>query len=1092
MANIGNFTNNNSQSGNLTGASGTGGTTTTQSAATFDPACCPPTYTPCKDTRVSVSIYNLANLAVPLITFTSIPPTDAQLAVGVYVNSLPSGTRVSAVYTVCCYDTNPAYCTNETKELIAQTDSCNTTTACPEGQIAVNGVCKPICICGNENSCNCHPGDCRKHPEIEGVCYCQTYTCPEGYTLANDGSCKPPCVDICCPEGQIAVLQRNNTCACKPICICNSPIACNGNPNNCKPHPHLAGVCICDSCLPTACVQNTDCVNYPNCVCINNVCVSNPCANVVCTTNSDCGVGCTCVNGNCEPINCDGSLCTQNIDCVGYPNCLCINGICTTNPCANVTCVTNTDCGQGCTCVNGVCQPIICDNAVCVESTDCEGYPNCTCIDGHCVPNPCASVTCNTNADCGLGCICINGLCVPINCDNAVCVQNTDCDSYPYCACVNGHCVPNPCASITCTTNADCGVGCICVNGNCEPIICSELDCVQNTDCENYPYCVCITGECRSNPCASVTCNTNADCGLGCICVNGNCEPIICHIAVCVESTDCEGYPNCTCIDGFCVPNPCAGVTCNTNADCGLGCECIGGFCQPTGPCSAALFCPKLIYTLTPGGISINGVTNACRNNDAVLQYTITFIPLNLGNSPVTFTYPIVNDPSNPNPINPPYFVPLQSGSYSYIISDIHTVFSNQNGCVIENVHGVIDGITPLVCCQQVGGSFSGGQAGVWVDVEVEAPAGWDGVSEVLAYIDLSTIVVVDRMEAYQNGILLAQSPYIGTVSPISGLTVQGYWNNAATPGSAATPYIYSVGTPGVPSGPLPVNFTLPVQNTTGNGRLFYKYAPDPITKKALIKVHVQGNPINPGTVWYMQPSCGVALDCTACGSTLPVGECTPSNCCLEATTNNYCSDSVVSTTIFNAVDFSVDWTYIAPSYTGVYTANPGTTNADWTAFVNAVTNMLNTCSGKFITLGNIDYWKDAITITFDNVNKVMTIVYNTNNDNNAVSQCEQSEIDNTITALNSFVSLGSFGVLYTTVRCKNRTTAFTIAVNDCAGQDVVVTNYNWQIPNTITVVLGGTNTTAYVHYLGAGTITVTATVDGCTNTITESYNNEI
>ena len=188
--------------------------------------------------------------------------------------------------------------------------------------VCINGVCYCTCNCSNSDCTlpNGSAGSCTKPPiNIFDGCVC-TPTCQNGYQWNFEThKCEPttPCQNVTCPTGYVAVPTSNGSCACYPICDCNDPTACLGNPLSCKPHPTLQNVCYCDLCAgdPPICENGTAvCVPGQGWLCPCN------CSQAQCTLPN--GSPGACQSGI---ITTDPSLCFCTVPC---PDGEIINGIC--------------------------------------------------------------------------------------------------------------------------------------------------------------------------------------------------------------------------------------------------------------------------------------------------------------------------------------------------------------------------------------------------------------------------------------------------------------------------------------------------------------------------------------------------------------------------------------------------------------------------------------------------------------------------------------------------------------------------------------------------------------------------------------------
>ena len=168
----------------------------------------------------------------------------------------------------------------------------------------------PVC-CGADKIC------------VDGNCECPAGKvpcgfgcwdpCPNGQTRIESAACgcrctdnRPPCGDICCPEGQRCIngqcCDNNNVCGntcCTTGQTCASGQCCDGDVcgGECYNIPCTGGrvrnvstcVCLCppenEPCGNTCCPEGQTCVN--------GQCCDNVCGNTCCTE------GQTCVNGQC-------------------------------------------------------------------------------------------------------------------------------------------------------------------------------------------------------------------------------------------------------------------------------------------------------------------------------------------------------------------------------------------------------------------------------------------------------------------------------------------------------------------------------------------------------------------------------------------------------------------------------------------------------------------------------------------------------------------------------------------------------------------------------------------------------------------------
>ncbi|PSJ72364.1 hypothetical protein C7N43_34700 [Sphingobacteriales bacterium UPWRP_1] len=523
----------------------------------------------------------------------------------------------------------------------------------------------------------------------------------------------------------------------------------------------------------------------------------------------------------------------------------------------------------------------------------------------------------------------------------------------------------------TCTLPEDCGTGTGCppgtvycaASGTCVvPEDCNELQYNQSTcQCchEGYVYCrasgQCIPREdidcllaqwnqttCECCPPGSVYCGTTGRC----IPLPDNCSivmwnPITCECCppgyvFCEETGTCILQPEgCTILQYNPITCECCGegqVFCLLTQECvplpgnctlagwnPLTCECCpegyvfnGSTCQQA--CDPASYAPvTLDWEMLPtgGGIQINGVVGA--GSQQATSFVISIVPTSGQGVPaVVIQYPVPADPSDP-PVTLPLSVPLPSGDYSYFINGI--MFGD---CIYpEQIGGDIEGVAASECCAAIVG-VGGGNEVRYFDTDIEIPLG--ATAPYRSYIDLYTIVMVDRVSAYIDDgggtfIEIAQSPFIGTTAlPTNEYPAlafaqgaeRGYWRNSgANIGSLLSPYRYADDSGDVAgkeypnsdfgyngsnnyltpanrasfNGTAPANFPFSGFNT-GKGRLFFEL-PDTYNPgdTATVRFRVEGG--KDGTVWYALPGCLIDANCANCGQTLPI----PDECCPFALT---------------------------------------------------------------------------------------------------------------------------------------------------------------------------------------------------------------
>jgi hypothetical protein len=384
----------------------------------------------------------------------------------------------------------------------------------------------------------------------------------------------------------------------------------------------------------------------------------------------------------------------------------------------------------------------------------------------------------------------------------------------------------------------------ICDNGNCPPAQKKP----DGTCCsEGFVYCA-TSDECVPLPDGCDVSQWNSS-----TCECGNCPPAQQK----PDGTCCsEGFVYCATSDE-CVPLPDGCDVSQWNSSTCTCDEC------PTGKTN------NVTIDIEPsnGGALINSMSG--ENGEIVTAYTITFT--NSAGDAIVFEFPITTPDDTVN-AEFPVMLPLPIGDYRYEVTNI-SLDGVLDCTLIPPITGNITGVKAAKCCEPI--NYAGGQKGVVIDVEI-VPDGVTGdAGHLHGVVAVKTFYVVDRGKVsilnpltgnYED---IAVSPYVGTSTPIAGLTTQGHWYNDEI-GNLLAPSIYPT-QQGVSNNPTPANFPFS-SPSTGHFHLYYSVYWDgqsPLT----VRVTIEGNPINAGTIWRMRPSCPI-VNCVTCGEELPAIEC--------------------------------------------------------------------------------------------------------------------------------------------------------------------------------------------------------------------------
>jgi hypothetical protein len=216
---------------------------------------------------------------------------------------------------------------------------------CPNGEVCVNGQCKPTCPGGCPNGLICVNNECVS----ESAC---TPDCPTLPNCTDDDGCGGSCD---CPEG--VVCGDNNKCQADTSCTPSCPElpACT-NDDGC------GGTCPCpggNTCNGTECVQASPCEP----TCNENHCSGEDGCGGTC--DFTCPTGESCTDSECQPDQAGETACVNSSTCPSGERCF--QTTCQPCPpeCADSFCPEN-DCG-GC----GKCP----GSKVCTDNGDCVDAP---------------------------------------------------------------------------------------------------------------------------------------------------------------------------------------------------------------------------------------------------------------------------------------------------------------------------------------------------------------------------------------------------------------------------------------------------------------------------------------------------------------------------------------------------------------------------------------------------------------------------------------------------------------------------------------------------------------------------------------------
>ncbi|MCC7224961.1 MAG: hypothetical protein IT273_14635 [Chitinophagales bacterium] len=215
-------------------------------------------------------------------------------------------------------------------------------------------------------------------------------------------------------------------------------------------------------------------------------------------------------------------------------------------------------------------------------------------------------------------------------------------------------------------------------------------------------------------------------------------------------------------------------------------------------------------------------------------------------------------DPTTPPiSVSPATGLPLTEGPWTIIISNV--LFGD---CPASIGPIVTPSVEPLTCCTPLNysGAGSGQSSGIMFSINPgDEPGNF--------YIDLGTCVVVDKVVVRnQLGVVIGETPYIGTVVPIAP-TEMGFWTgDGIYPNNSVSGQSQSVRDALVPAWSLNNGYSCVLTSLTGQGRLTVPY--DPAIDGTCV-IEVTGNNLA-YTIWGVNIIC-VGDSCDPCSQTLPI-----------------------------------------------------------------------------------------------------------------------------------------------------------------------------------------------------------------------------